>query len=155
VREAVAFLLLACACGAAWSGGPSAGAKTGETDETDGLAAHPAGPAPDAGGGFAALEQRAGSLAPGMRMAAERENGGERVELVRAVEKDACVRAAFEASEPVSAKLVDAEGVTLAETAAPVESGSLGERGPVCIRKGDAISGVASGRVRWIAWALP
>jgi hypothetical protein len=92
-----------------------------------------------------------------MRLTAERENTGERVELVRASDKDTCARVAFEASAPVIAKLLDSEGLPLAEMRTAATEGELGERGPVCVRKGDAISGVATGsaHVRWTVWALP
>ncbi|HEX4445097.1 MAG TPA: hypothetical protein VH044_00110 [Polyangiaceae bacterium] len=108
--------------------------------------------------GFATLEARAAALAPGMRLTAERENAGERIELVRAGNKDTCARVAFEASEPVIARLLDSAGLPLAEMHAAANEGALGEQGPVCVRKGDAISASAAGagaRVRWIAWALP
>lgn len=107
---------------------------------------------------FASLEAHAGLLAPGMRQAAERENGGERAELVRAAGKDTCVRVAFEAAAPVLARLLDAEGTVLYETRSPATTGVLGDRGPVCIRKSDSVSAAAEGnggRIRWIAWASP
>jgi hypothetical protein len=108
-------------------------------------------------------------LAPGMRAIAERETAGESVELVRAEGHDQCVRVAFEATSPVVAKLTDAKGIALASSSSPASTGTLGEAGPVCIRKGDAVSAVvdAAGRdvsdaaihggthVLWIAWAAP
>lgn len=167
MREAVAFLLLACACGAAtWSGRASDVHR--HLQDEDGPAtpgndpAHPWAAADggswDPDRGFASLEARAASLAPGMRQAAERENGGERTELVRAAGKDTCVRVAFEATAPVLARLLDDEGTVLCETRSPVTSGVLAERGPVCVRKTDTVSAAAEGsggRVRWIAWASP
>jgi hypothetical protein len=93
-----------------------------------------------------------------MRRAAERESGGERVELVRAAGKDTCVRVAFESAEPVLARLLGADGTVLYEARVATTAGTLGERGPVCIRKSDTVSAAAdgpSGRVRWIAWASP
>jgi hypothetical protein len=157
VREAIAFLLLACACGAAtWS--PRAASPAGADDVNGAGSADPAVTDPVLTGGFATLEARAASLAPGMRLAAERESSGERIELLRAGDKDTCARVAFEASEAVIAKLVDSSGLPLAEMHAAANAGELGERGPVCVRKGDAISASATGagaRVRWIAWALP
>jgi hypothetical protein len=166
VREAVAFLLLACACGAATWSGRSADARRRTSDE-DGVAApgsdplragsaadgaHPPDPA------FAPLEARAAALAPGMRQAAERESGGERTELVRAAGNDTCVRVAFEATAPVLAKLLDADGTLLCETRVPSAAGVLAERGPVCVRKNGSVSATADGsgaRIRWIAWASP
>ena len=59
---------------------------------------------------------------------------------------------------PSNAKLLDSAGLPLAEMHAAASEGALGEQGPVCVRKGDAISASATGagaRVRWIAWALP
>ncbi len=163
MREALAFLLLACACGAAtWSGRSSDTHK--RQLEEDGAA----GPGGDlgrpgtsdggAGPGFTSLEARAASLAPGMRQAAERESAGERTELVRAAEKDTCVRVAFEAAAPVLARLVDSEGTVLYEMHTAATAGVLGERGPVCVRKSDTVSATAEGsggRIRWIAWASP
>ncbi len=166
MREAVAFLLLACACGAATWSGRSADARRRTADE-DGVAApgsdplrtgsaadgtHPPDPA------FASLEARAAALAPGMRRAAERESGGERTELVRAAGNDTCVRVAFEATAPVLARLLDADGTLLCETRVPSAAGVLAERGPVCVRKNGSVSATADGsgaRIRWIAWAAP
>jgi hypothetical protein len=93
-----------------------------------------------------------------MRRAAERESGGERVELVRTAEKDTCVRVAFESTEPVLARLLGADGTVLYEARAAATAGTLGDRGPICVRKGDTVSAAAegpAGRVRWIAWASP
>lgn len=169
MREAVAFLLLACACGAAsWSSRP-AEAGRGRQDEDDGdprqaHGANSAGDADNGGGGdavdrsFVGLEARAGALAPGMRRATERESTGERVELLRAVAGDACVRVTFGSSVPIIARLLTGDGMVLAETPAATTDGALGDRGPVCIRKGDTVSAVAegaAGRVRWVAWASP
>jgi len=158
VREAVAFLLLACACGAATAKGRADDAqrprRDGRTDAADGAGA------PTSGGdrSFVSLEGRATILAPGLHQAVERETGGERVELVRAASHDACVRVAFESSGPVTARLLDADGGVLAEMHAAAAEGALGEHGPVCIRRGDTVSAVAEGggvRVKWIAWTSP
>jgi len=158
VREAVAFLLLACACGAA--------TVKGRADDAQRLRRDSRADAADGGGGasgggdrsFVSLEGRATVVAPGLHQAAERETGGERVELVRAASHDACVRVAFESSSPVTARLLDADGGVLAEMHAAAAEGVLGEHGPVCIRRGDAVSAVAEGsgvRVKWIAWTSP
>ena len=163
MREAVAFLLLACACGAAtWSGRSSDARKPPDDEDpaSSGSARRGAngdGPRePDRG--FASLEALASSLAPGMRQATERESAGERMELVRAGERDTCVRVAFEAAGPVVARLLGADGTVLGETHAPATAGVLGERGPICVRKSDSVSAAAEGsggRMRWIAWASP
>ncbi len=163
MRETIAFLLLACACGAAWSGKPSDARKrpaSGEGTDSQGSDLVPA--AADGGRelapGFASLEELAPSLAPGMRQAVERETRGERVELVRAAGRDTCVRVAFEATAPVQAHLLDADGIVLCETRSPATTGVLAERGPVCVRKTGSVTAVTEGnasRIRWIAWASP
>jgi hypothetical protein len=93
-----------------------------------------------------------------MREAARKESEGERIELLRAGGRDTCVRVAFEATAPVVAKLVDGVGHVLAATHEPATEGVLGERGPVCVRKGEVVAGLAEGppaRLRWVAWEAP
>jgi hypothetical protein len=96
-----------------------------------------------------------------MREVARIESAGERVELARADGRDACVRVAFEANSPVVTKLLDEEGNVLASTDTPAIGGVLGEHGPVCVRRADAVSAVAGGTeggvasVRWVAWKAP
>jgi hypothetical protein len=97
-------------------------------------------------------------VAQGMREVARKENTGDKVQIAQAGGHDACVRVVFEASSPVVAKLVDGEGNVLASSDSPATDGVLGERGPVCVRKGDAVSAVAEGAaasVRWVAWESP
>jgi hypothetical protein len=162
VREAIAFLLLACACGAALAERPAAPNPAKKESDLDPRApsdrSGQADPSTSDGGTFAALEALAPSLAPGMRLAMEQESTGTPAVLVHAVDRDACVRVAFESTDPVIAKLVGGDGMILAQSGVPAPSGALGERGPVCIRKGDSVSAAADAaqaRVRWIAWALP
>jgi hypothetical protein len=168
VREAIAFLLLACACGAATLSDRHAepqGHTEADPEASSGLAL-PVGSAVDEGAGptenpsaarsrgFAALEARAPALAPGMDRVVERETEGQRVELLRATDRDLCLRVAYEASDPVVARLLVHDGTTLAETRAPAAEGALGERGPVCVRKGETVSAFADGAswVRWVVW---
>jgi hypothetical protein len=149
VREAAAFVLLACACGiAAQRTTPS------RPPPTPAAPPPPTVPVPDV---FAAIEGRAPSIAAGMRQVARRESSGEKTEIVRADRGDTCVRVAFEAAVPVIAKLVDEANTVLATTAAAALEGVLGENGPVCIRKGEALSVTVGGAttVRWVAWATP
>jgi hypothetical protein len=158
VREVIPFLLLVCACGAAtWSSGASDMQRRGDGDTRTSRDAMSEQGAPDPR--FSSLEARAAAVAPGMRRVIERENAGERAELVRATGRDACVRVLFEATVPVLAKLVDGDGRVLAETQAATAQGTLGEQGPVCVRKGDSVSalleGTAVARVRWIALGSP
>ena len=161
MREGIAFLLLACACGAAtWSGRSSDPRKAQLDDDgsTSGGDPNSAEGAHESEGRFASLEGRAPSLAPGMRRAAEKESTGDRIELVRAAGKDTCVRVAFESAAPMLARLLGADGTVLYEMRAATTAGVLGDRGPICVRKGDVVSATAEGaggRVRWIAWASP
>jgi hypothetical protein len=93
-----------------------------------------------------------------MRAAVRRESTGEKIELVRAEQRDTCVRVAFEATVPVVAKLVDGTDRTLAETGTASIDGVLGEKGPICIRKGETLSVLVNGprtRIRWVAWVAP
>jgi hypothetical protein len=155
VRELLPFALLACACGAAVRDPPlaplpSAAAATATAPEPS--AAGPEDPA-----AFEALRALGPNVAPGMREVTRRESG-ENVELVKADARDVCLRAAFEAPTPVTAKLLDETGRVLAESTAPAARGILGEKGPVCVRKGEAVTGVVAPggtRVRWVAWAAP
>jgi hypothetical protein len=156
VREIVPFVLLVCACGAAVT----------RTSEPTQPAAPPPSSAPPVAGAssapdpaalaaFEALAAQGSTLAPGMREAARREGGADPVALVSAEGRDTCLRVAFAASVPVKARLVDAAGNVLAASGDPATDGVLGARGPVCVRRGDVVKGVAEGagaRVRWIAW---
>jgi hypothetical protein len=93
-----------------------------------------------------------------MHQVARRDSAGEKIELVHAEQQDTCIRVAFAASVPVVAKLVDGVGNVVAETGAATVEGLLGEKGPVCIRKGEAVSVMVDGpgaAVRWVAWAAP
>jgi hypothetical protein len=93
-----------------------------------------------------------------MRLAARRVSTGERVEIVRADQSDTCIRVAFEALVPVVAKLVDDTNNAVATSGAAAVEGVLGERGPVCIRRGEALGVTVEGTgvpVRWVAWAAP
>jgi hypothetical protein len=110
------------------------------------------------GPAFAALAARGPRVAPGMREVARMQNTGDKVEIAHAERRDACVRVAFEASSPVVAKLVDAQGNVLASSDTPATDGVLGQRGPVCVRRGEAVSALAEGSgasVRWMAWESP
>jgi hypothetical protein len=156
VRELAPFVLLACACGAAVRQPP----PEPSVAQAPPPAAAPPTSSADGPASFVALAERAASVAPGMREVARKAsaNAGDPVELVKADARDTCVRAAFEAASPVSARLVDREGRVLASVPAATASGVLGERGPVCVRKGDVVKGVADGAgvpVRWMAWEAP
>ena len=153
VREIVPFVLLACACGAAVST-PLPSPPTPATAQPSAASAPPASP-PESYDDLAAL---GATLAPGMGEIARRSSSGDAVELLRATAGDACVRVAFAAEAPVVAKLVDGKGEALATTG-PGLQGALGERGPVCVRKGERMQAVAEGagksHVRWVAWQAP
>jgi hypothetical protein len=166
-RDALPILLLACACGASLrspppdprdrrvaSTAPAPKTPLSTADSRDG-----AEPDPRA----VALRDRGATIAPGMRLAAERRSRDAEVDLIHADGQDQCVRVAFDANEPISAQLTNARGEVLARTAEPAGSGVLPAGGPVCVRSGDAISAVAirapdagpGTAVRWAAWAAP
>jgi hypothetical protein len=151
VRELAPFVLLVCACGAAVREPPPSPAPSVAPT----VAASASAVAPDTLAAFDALAARGASLAPGMREVARKEGASDAVELVKAETRDTCVRVAFEASTPVAAKLVDRAGNVLATTDGPATDGALGAHGPVCVRKGDVVRGVADAggaAVRWVAW---
>ena len=170
MREAIPFVLLACACGATLSGpvterasrAPDAGPTEGGVSSP--AMAQPAAIDPERDARFRALRSRAGAMAPGMRLAAELDSADEAVELVRADAQDECVRVAFQATAPVSATLTDAKGATLAAVTSLSSTGTLAESGPVCVRRGDVVVATAKShgvdaaprpRVSWAAWAAP
>jgi hypothetical protein len=151
VRELAPFALLVCACGAAVR--EPAGAPQPWPLQSASIAASASPPATLAA--FDALAARAPSLALGMREVTRKETGTDAVDLATAEGRDVCVRVAFEASPPVTVKLMDGGGNVLTETGGPVTDGVLPASGPVCIRKGDVVRGRAEGtaaRVRWMAW---
>lgn len=154
MRELGPFVLLLCACGAAVrepSPSPAPAPSPAAVTSAD-----PG--APDTRTPFDTLAARGASLAPGMREAARKDGGADALDLVKADTRDACVRVAFAASAPVTAKLVDHAGHVLAASETPATDGVLGAKGPVCIRKGDVVRGLADAagvHVRWVAWASP
>jgi hypothetical protein len=107
---------------------------------------------------FEDIATGADKLAPAMREIGRDEKSGEKsvvAEILR-TDKDACVRLSFAATTELRAVLEDQSGV-LAETKS--KTGALGERGPVCIRKGNTIRARFEGdgaiRVRFVAWSSP
>jgi hypothetical protein len=156
LKSIAAFVLLACACGAAVQAEAPAPARGTNTVPM----ASASNAAPTVGPeSFDDLAARAASLAPGMREVARKVGGAsEPVDLARADARDTCVRVTFQSSTAIVAKLVDETGTVLATTAQPATDGALGEKGPVCIRKGDTVRGVIDGagaHVRWMAWQSP
>ncbi|MDP9035193.1 MAG: hypothetical protein M3O50_10320 [Myxococcota bacterium] len=114
------------------------------------------GGAPPAAFDFDGLAASAPTVAAGTREIVRSEGASDRVLLLHTERRDACLRAAFDASAPITARLVDAAGNVLATTNAPARQGVLGARGPVCVRKGDTVSALvepAGTQVRWMAWA--
>jgi hypothetical protein len=152
VREAVPFVLLVCACGAAVTELPASPPPAPAT------AAASAASAPAASESFDDLVAKAPSLAPGMHEASRKSGGNEGIELWRAEQGDACLRVAFASTVPVTARLLLQGGDLLAAASEPATDGALGEKGPVCVRKGDIVKGVAEGssaHVRWMVWQAP
>jgi hypothetical protein len=109
-----------------------------------------------------ALASRASALAPGMREVArgDLEGGPTPVTspLARAEAADTCVRVAFVAAPPAHAWLTDARGDVLADAPSTGDA-TLAARGPVCVRRGDAVTlhveSSAAWRGRFVGWASP
>lgn len=160
VRELLPFALLACACGVETRGAPArAVAQASPRPVAASTASPPEAKGRDAGAAFDEIEQRWSGLVAGMRPVSSVEGTAgdlEALELARAEGRDLCVRVAFEAPEAVVASLIDGAGASLARSAEQA-SGLLPEHGPVCVRRGDSVRGIASGpaatRVRWVTWA--
>jgi hypothetical protein len=155
VREFLPLALLAFACGAVLRQPLGCAQPVTPARAPRAIAA-----VADAGSAasFDALVARGAAIAPGMREVARTQSAGDKVEIAHAEGRDACVRVAFAASSPVIAKLMDGAGNVLASSDAPATDGVLGQRGPVCVRKGDAVSAVAEGAgasIRWVAWESP
>ncbi|HZU85737.1 MAG TPA: hypothetical protein VE987_22575 [Polyangiaceae bacterium] len=155
MRELVPFALLAIASGAVVHDpmGCARGAPAARSAPAAASAASTPSSAP-----FETLVARRAAVAPGMREVARKESAGDKIEIAPASGRDTCVRVAFEADAPVVAKLVDGEGNVLASTDKAATDGVLGPAGPVCVRKGEAVSAVAEGApasVRWVAWESP
>jgi len=78
--------------------------------------------------------------------------------VVRAEAADTCARLAVAAQPAVHAWLTDARGDVLADVP-KMSDGSLAPQGPVCVRKGDAITlhveGTGTWTARYVAWATP
>jgi len=151
VSEILPFVLLACACGAA---------VTAPTPASPPPAPAPivATPPPAPAESFDDLVALGPTLAPGMHEIARKASTDEAVELLHADAGDACLRVAFAAAAPIVAKLVDQGGEVLSSVG-PAANGALGERGPVCVRKGDVVRATADGagrsHVRWMVWQAP
>jgi hypothetical protein len=156
VRELLSFVLLACACGVSANAPPAgAGAETPGANGGAGAAGDAQARASSAE--IDALAARGAEVAPGMREVARRESTVEKTEIAHADGHDACLRVAFSAAAPVAVKLVDQRGGVLGGVDATAQ-GVIGERGPVCVRSGDAVFAVVSPAgttVSFVAWAAP
>jgi hypothetical protein len=155
VREVAPFVLLACACGAAVTQAAPPPAPPPPVETTSPTPSASVGTSVDTFDDLAALRS---TLAPGMSEIARRSTTGDAVDLLPAAVRDTCLRVAFASEAPVIGRLVDGTGAVLASTGPSVQ-GSLGERGPVCVRKGDVVRASAEGtgksHVRWLAWQAP
>ena len=107
------------------------------------------------------IAARAPTVAAGMREEKRQEidaRGSLTTELVRAPLADLCVRVSLVTTKPVHAWLEDIRGSQLADGGTGARL-LLAARGPVCVRKGDAIVLRAEGRepftLRAIVWASP
>jgi len=100
-----------------------------------------AGKPPEPEKSLEALGEEGNRLAAGMRPLKSAELSGAREvgqELVANLDADACLRVVFSSAEAVVAKLADDKGRTLAELPAVLD-GKLGERGPICVRRGTTV----------------
>ncbi len=111
---------------------------------------------------FDVLASRAPALAAGMREVARGDIASDspsptRV-LARANGADTCTRLAFVAEPAVFASLLDDRGNVLA-AGSPATDAAIGTRGPICVRKGDAVTlrveGTPPWALRFVAWASP
>jgi len=116
-------------------------------------------------GTIASLAASGAAIARGMREAERAEitiaAGSVDRDIVRAGPADTCVRVVFAASDAVFAALIDDKDRVLVAVDAAT-GGALGERGPACVRRGDAIRlrisvdhGGAPVRLRYVAWRSP
>jgi len=167
LREALPIFVLACACGASLGTAPAAPPPLAASASKPAVVVGDEDDPADLGARGEALRARGAAIAAGMRLAAQRRSTDAETDLLRADSRDECVRVAYDADEPIAARLTNARGDVLAHTEAPASSGILPAAGPVCVRKGDAIAAVAlrspdaspdassRTRVLWAAWAAP
>lgn len=163
LREALPVLLLACACCAALRTAPAASAPPAPPAAKPARIVADDEDLADLGPRGEALRARGAALAAGMRLAAQRRSTEAEIDLVHADSHDECVRVAYDADEPIAARLTNAKGDVLAHTDAFASFGVLPAAGPVCVRMGDAITAAAlrspdasaRTRVLWAAWAAP
>lgn len=155
MRRALVAISFAVACG-----GPSAAKRTPTMRVTDaGVDVDAAKDAASeaAPSALAMLEADRDRVAPGAREAASGDLDLSRDhELgMRPFDVDTCIRAAFRAHAPTSISVVDARERTVA-IADGVE-GTIGASGPICFRKGDAVTFRFDGqsRIAIVVWATP
>jgi hypothetical protein len=120
-----------------------------------------AGPVESALATFEELDGDKGSLAAGMRALDRGDVGPELArDLIADAKADTCVRVSFSATTPVSAELLDDHARSLAEAPEATRS-TLGDRGPICIRRGDTMRlrfaprAGTTPHIRFVAWASP
>jgi hypothetical protein len=152
----VAFVAVACgACGAEPSrrARVTAAPKTAIAEEDAATDA----PSDDPLDTLDELAERGTRLAPGMRELARAEGRAPIHTLVPLPDNDACVRVVFATREVIRATL-SAAGETLATEEAGRE-GALGVRGPVCTRRGQALTlsfeAATPAAVRYVIWGTP
>ena len=160
IRQPIAVVAAAAAlasCGG--PPGPAAPARAGDATRPPDARAEAAAPRLRS---IESLAARGAELARGMREVDRAEiavaAGTVDRDIVRGAASDTCARVAFAATVPVHAAIVDAKDRVVAEIE-PAHEGALGERGPVCARRGDAIrlriSADRPAQVRYVAWASP
>ncbi|HEY1958676.1 MAG TPA: hypothetical protein VGH28_23825 [Polyangiaceae bacterium] len=150
-RALVAIFFVACGGPTAAKRAPPMHARDAGTDAARD-AATDAGPS-----ALVLLERSRDDVAPGAREAASAELDLSRDhELgMQPFDVDTCLRAAFRAGAPTSITLLDARERTVAT--ADGSEGMIGASGPICFRKGDAVTFRFEGasRLAIVVWATP
>ncbi|MGO9709792.1 MAG: hypothetical protein ACLQBL_13065 [Polyangiaceae bacterium] len=141
---------------------PSAPASPSATTTTTPPSSSPPAPLPSLLPSLDDLAARAPALAPGMREVARGELSSDKPpptrQLLHADAADTCTRVAIVAQPALHLALKNGRGDLLADVPSSTDT-PIGPRGPVCVRKGDAVTLSAEGSGPWVArfvaWASP
>lgn len=142
MRWPIALLALA-GCGAPPTAPPSVARGASDAGTGDASVAEPLGADGSPLASLDAIASHGATDAPLMREVLRADRAAPRSPEVKA-DRDLCVRALFAATATVRIAFVDATGSARGE-ATTAASGSVPPRGPVCIKKGEAIHLVVEG----------
>ena len=154
-----AFLFFTASCASTGHEGPTQLQAASAPTTSASAATSPAEPPPPERT-LATLNEQGPKVAAGMRAldGAELSLSQEQTRDLVTADKDTCVRLVWSASTPVLVKLLDSSDHHLVESSSS-KDGTLGERGPICVRKGQTIrvqfTPSAAATVRYAAWASP